>query len=697
MFSRFTAKIILLTVVPITLFYIFIVLIEFGEMDRLLASTADITEMGLQDIYRTHLKERSHDLAGKVSLKLDAIINELNIVTGFTQKLIDDDNLRDMGKLVQSYEPLRNDFEYNKAQNWSNLVKKDVDISMSVWGYLHDDNGNINQDSIDFTTRMAAIKPLLYAVGHYGEKKGWLYVTGPKKTPVMVMTPWAQMPDFFDELYPGHNTQNWWDFFFPGIVEAWDGWVQNPESKPDSAMGDITLTPLYEDAGGTGLMVTFFSPLWNKERTRSEGAASIDYNLSNLIDLVKDEKVGENGFSFLMQSDGNILGLEESKRKLLGLEHHEHDDDSGVAKVYTRLGQSLLPELKDTVARMQKKDFLIQEFVDASGIEYLLSFKNISSFKHWTGNGPEITADSLYLGMVVPKKEVLQIYDEMKTEMAQQSQQARNYLISVSVVLFLLSILIASIYAIRQTRQIRMMAQGAASIREKKFNVTVPIVSKDELGELAQTFNDMIQEVQKSYSQLQSYAVSLEEKVKERTVSLEQANAELQRLTHIDDLTKINNRRYLDEYLSQKWYEHMRNHLPITLMMMDVDFFKDYNDYYGHQAGDDVLKKVAATLKYSLHRSTDMLARYGGEEFCVITSDTTPDAIQHAERLREIIESLNISHDKSSFGLITVSIGINTVIPTTDMEMSDFIKNADQALYQSKEMGRNQVQVFTAE
>ena len=131
-------------------------------------------------------------------------------------------------------------------------------MSLSVWGYLHDKAGNINSATRTSASTFASLKPLMNAMGRHGPQKDWLYLFGPKDHPFMLVYPWAQMTAIFDEKYKGHNEQNLWDFFFPGMVEEWERWLsEHPTESPDS-QDMTTITPFYDDAGGTGTMLTFF-------------------------------------------------------------------------------------------------------------------------------------------------------------------------------------------------------------------------------------------------------------------------------------------------------------------------------------------------------------------------------------------------------------------------------------------------------
>lgn len=169
------------------------------------------------------------------------------------------------------------------------------------------------------------------------------------------------------------------------------------------------------------------------------------------------------------------------------------------------------------------------------------------------------------------------------------------------------------------------------------------------------------------------------------------ANQQLVQLASLDGLTQIANRRRFDEYLNLEWRRLLREKQPISLILCDVDFFKAYNDYYGHLAGDFCLQQVATGIRQSIKRPADLVARYGGEEFAVILPNTPfPGAIHFAEEIRRQIAALNIHHPKSlASQYITLSLGVATTIPEYQSSPAKLIGVADQALYQAKAQGRN--------
>ncbi|MBD2387271.1 diguanylate cyclase domain-containing protein [Cylindrospermum sp. FACHB-282] len=171
------------------------------------------------------------------------------------------------------------------------------------------------------------------------------------------------------------------------------------------------------------------------------------------------------------------------------------------------------------------------------------------------------------------------------------------------------------------------------------------------------------------------------------------ANRQLNLFAHLDGLTGVANRRKFDEYLSLEWQRLFREQLPLSLLLCDVDFFKKYNDTYGHVAGDHCLQQVAKTIRFSVKRPADLVARYGGEEFAVILSNTNfGGAMYVGEVIRKEVHNLKIVHAQSKVDeSVTLSIGVTTIVPNLEFSPDTLIAMADKALYAAKAQGRNRI------
>ncbi|MCW8958633.1 MAG: diguanylate cyclase [Gammaproteobacteria bacterium] len=257
----------------------------------------------------------------------------------------------------------------------------------------------------------------------------------------------------------------------------------------------------------------------------------------------------------------------------------------------------------------------------------------------------------------------------------------------------------------------RLRAKALAiAASETHLGEQIELPAGRELAELTAAFNAMSgklhvdrqhleQHVAERTAELSDLNAQLQQEIGEREqaeTQLKAANRELERISMQDGLLGIANRRHLDEVLAKEYSRALRQRAPLSLIIADIDQFKDYNDHYGHQAGDDSLRKVAQAMAARLKRPTDLLARYGGEEIAVVLPDTAADGAREiAERLRAAVEQVAIPHAASAVAPhVTISLGVHTLQPSEVVQeegLAAFIGTADGALYAAKRAGRNRV------
>ncbi len=187
------------------------------------------------------------------------------------------------------------------------------------------------------------------------------------------------------------------------------------------------------------------------------------------------------------------------------------------------------------------------------------------------------------------------------------------------------------------------------------------------------------------------FDISERKKAEEKLITLQK---ELEALSFKDSLTGVDNRRKFDASLDLEWASARRSGLPLSLIMLDVDFFKQYNDRYGHMQGDECLKNIAQTLSLAVTRPRDIVARFGGEEFVLILPETDANAArQVAERCKKMVAKLHMPHETfAADGIVTASMGVATIKPSGETEPKHFIEVVDKLLYKAKQNGRNRIE-----
>lgn len=221
------------------------------------------------------------------------------------------------------------------------------------------------------------------------------------------------------------------------------------------------------------------------------------------------------------------------------------------------------------------------------------------------------------------------------------------------------------------------LSQNMQLIVAGKYDIELPARGEDELGRLGNAVHQ--------FRRMALEAI-------ERESELQALNKRLEQLSISDSLTGLANRRRFDEVLPAEWARAERARQFMAVLMIDVDSFKPFNDRYGHQAGDECLKQIAGVLKRRITRPSDLAARYGGEEFSVVLAQCNVDGANViAEQIRQEIEALQIKHEDSVVGVVTVSIGVAAITPSSQSSADELVRRADQALYKAKDAGRNHV------
>ncbi|WP_415714476.1 SpoIIE family protein phosphatase [Roseibium sp.] len=492
--------------------------VAIWNVQRLSKDATEKVGTGLTRATEEYLQTYIDTTALRTDLLLDQVFSEVEALGGSMQTLIDNPETgTEVGLTVENDPKLGDKLVFNPDAGWSqNSPGESV---VSVWGYLLDDEGNPTPEVQAQIADSSAFNLIAPGMMKTGAPKLQMYYVGPKDKPIMRTTPYTDQAQTFDKLYPGHNEDNFWDFFFPGVYEGWQAWIADPEARP--VPRDIVGTAPYIDAITGAQIVSFFYPLWTADRSDVAGMTAVDITLDQLSSLVENVKIAETGFGFLTSSAGNVLAVSEAGAETLGLVS-VGGEGQGVTGFNRFLKQSRFPavatlELPHNTGTVID-DITLREKEREDGEEYIVVLKELAPINLW--DGENIVAENLTLGFMVAKDE---IYAPL-TAVQQQLSEATQRIVYWQIAALLVSLLIVTVavYAIsgRITNGLSRLAAAARALQNKDYSVRVDIPTRDEVAAVGLAFNRMAEEI--SY-----HTENLENLVEERTSKLETANREI--------------------------------------------------------------------------------------------------------------------------------------------------------------------------
>jgi diguanylate cyclase (GGDEF)-like protein len=445
-------------------------------------------------------------------------------------------------------------------------------------------------------------------------------------------------------------------------------------------------TSIYSGFTPGTVFIAASQPLYDRSG-KLLGVSGIDVSLLGIQKFLAQTPVSHTGQIFLVDQSGLLVASSSEESPFRTIAGKEPERRSVI--------DSETPLIRSTAR------FIDQKFGGFQTIQQAQNFQFDNSGQHYFGRVVSFShKEGLKWSIVI----VVPAADVMARINANNNMTIWLCLIaSIAVIMlntFMARWLAKPIMELNQASQ--DIAQGNFSYRPQPSHPNV-----HEISNLAVSFGQMSEEIQSSRSQLEEYSRSLEQQVIDRTqdlqaeierryaaeAALQRVNKELSEIAYIDGLTKIANRRQFDDRLIQEWRRLKREQKPLSLIICDVDFFKQYNDTYGHSGGDECLCLVAKAIEASARRAADLVARYGGEEFVALLPNTPlVGAMEVAKLIQVRVQDLQIRHQKSTISeFITLSIGVAGIVPSEVTTPEELLIYADQALYQAKQAGRNQI------
>ncbi|MBB2715957.1 UNVERIFIED_ORG: sigma-B regulation protein RsbU (phosphoserine phosphatase) [Rhizobium etli] len=474
---------------------------------------------GLEAASQEYIRTYADSTAAQVSLLLRQVHNDVDTLAGVLQAQIDNPTRNsDVGTAIARTSPGSVNLSYDEKGKWSQNAPGSASV-VSVWGYLlgqdHQPRPDVERD-IETSAVLDLVAPSLL---QHGASKLQMYYIGPKARPIFRTAPYTDQAQTFDRLYPGHNEADFWDFFFPGLYESWQSWARDAKTRPVG--DDITQTAPYTDAITGKLIVSFFHPLWTADRKDVAGTAGADITLDQLAQTVENVKVAQSGFGFLAMSDGNVVAINSTGEKTLGLVSASGASGTGVTGLERSLKGSSQPAIaKLALDREQGIQHLLLQR-DGNEVPYIVIVKKLPATNLWS-SGP-VRQEAMLLGVVVPEREI----DASLYAAQAKISEATNRIVIYQILAILMSLLIVAIAVFaaskRITSGIRALAGAAKRIEAQDYSVRVAISSKDEVGVAGEAFNRMAERI--SY-----HTENLEQLVEERTAQIEDAKEEISAL-----------------------------------------------------------------------------------------------------------------------------------------------------------------------
>jgi diguanylate cyclase (GGDEF)-like protein len=454
-----------------------------------------------------------------------------------------------------------------------------------------------------------------------------------------------------------------------GKDESVEDYFKKPLETGLSFVSSMKRSPTIPD-----LITLFFSSPVRNAKGDILGVLRVSYNATVVQQLVtrETERAGEKSFAILL--DENNIYLAHSTASEL-------------------LFKSIVPLPTDVVTQLQQErrlpNYPVKELAtNESKLKQALDNKQSDLITSLSATGNRVNL--IAIARLKYKPWSVLFAQPLAVALAPVEKQIRDAMFLFAIIASVVTIIAFAIGQVL-TKPIISLTNIVFQFTAGNLDIRAKISSKDEIGQLAKSFNNMALQLQTSFE-------TLEQRVQERTAELliakekaEDANQKLEQLVNLDGLTQVANRRCFDGRLQAEWKRLGQEQQPLSLILLDVDKFKSYNDYYGHIGGDNCLIRIAQTVQQTVHRPADLVARYGGEEFSVLLPNTDlVGAIKVAESIQQAIHDQAIPHAKSDIkDIVTLSLGISSVIPTWDIKPDTLIASADQAMYNAKQKGRD--------
>ncbi|HRE89951.1 MAG TPA: SpoIIE family protein phosphatase [Myxococcota bacterium] len=473
-------------------------------------------ERGLTAANRDLVKKSLDDTTHAIDQLIDATLADLDVLTDLSQALVD--SPRVLAPVDPAQTTPQNTYEF--AYNADSGLYQSKPGRPAVIGVFDINLGPDKRPTPEVARLLELTAPLddaLVAVEKNGTSTLQVYYVGPHEAPIMRLAPYVDIASVFAKLYPASRGQNFWDFFFTGIVEHWVAQTKD-RATFEQKSAERVMWPPYEDAGGGGLIVTFFRPVWTPNRDDLASGIGIDVTLSDLVKAIAGARLGEAGFSFLIEANTNVLAVSEAGERALGL----RSEDGGKAglRLLTRfLGKSSAPSVAALATQLPRDGETHFHETTLSGEPYVTALRKSRSF--FVMRDGKVQEESWTLGVAIPHREIFGPLLASQEVVQSTSRSVIIAQVGIAALTLLAVLLGIKLLTRRMTAPLAALTEAATQIRQRNYDVTLPAThSTDEIAELTTAFSAMA-------ADSRDHTKNLEALVSQRTADLNRTLAEL--------------------------------------------------------------------------------------------------------------------------------------------------------------------------
>jgi diguanylate cyclase (GGDEF)-like protein len=684
--SKFQLKIYFISILSVCIALLLTVYVSYEGINKLYNNSSQEINKGLISLNDEYLNNYITITSELIETKIKKFFDEQAVTADIYQKFLDnEEQFKPLVSNINAAPFFKDNISFNGRWYQNTAAEPTV---LYIERYLLDKNMKIKPEVQKEIDRSAILDLILPSIYKYGEKKVAVFFQGAKGQEFIRSAPWNDIGNGFDKIYPAITDTPIRQAFNPGQVEDFEKLMTSTEKYKKNPEALAIIKPPYVDGSTGKIIMTLSLPLWNKQRDTFKGTIGFDVELDELINYTRNLKLGNTGFAYLSQSNGNIFAVNKNGEKILGLKTildstskptsgAEYDVMKRFFKdsKYASVKEIQLPITMD----------IVQNEIKINGIDYILFQQNLSALSTWSKIN-SFSTETWTLGFLVPKLELFGTYNNVREQITTTKRQVLLNQIKISIgIILLLGMAIYFLFS-KITNNLKKLEYAALEIKDGNYDIKLNIKSHDEFGRLAETIEKMLYEIKTTFQRLKDQNQVLKSEIETRM----DKERIIKHLESYDTLTNLPNQNILEQDLEEyiKLYESM------TVIIIGIDDFRKINEAIGRRGGNEVLKIISDRLKDI--KNVGKIFKITGDEFAILYNDKEDfeSMITEAEHILDVFASPIYVKNKEIF--TTASMGISTY-PRNSDNATSLIKSASIALNRAKESQKGKYKFYDEE